>query len=65
MEGINLNSALAGVKINYNPTSLTGAVSLKMLDKTMEMADTMNQSMVKMMENSVTPHLGGNIDLSL
>ena len=65
MEGINLNSALAGVKTNSNPTSLTGAVSLKMLDKTMEMADTMNQSMVKMMENSVTPHLGGNIDLSL
>lgn len=65
MEGINLNSALAGVKINSNPTSLTGAVILKMLDKTMEMADTMNQSMVKMMENSVTPHLGGNIDLSL
>ena len=65
MEGINLNSALTGVTINSNPTSLTGAVSLKMLDKTMEMADTMNQSMVKMMENSVTPHLGGNIDLSL
>ena len=65
MEGINLNSALAGVKIKSNPTSLTGAVSLKMLDKTMEMADTMNQSMVKMMENSVTPHLGGNIDLSV
>lgn len=42
--------------------SLAYAVGVKMLDQSMEMNEAMNQQMVQMMENSVTPNLGGNID---
>lgn len=42
--------------------SLAYAVGVKMLDQNMEMSEAMNQQMIKMMENSVTPNLGGNID---
>ena len=56
---------MVGITNMLDQNGLMQQVGIKMLDKTMEMADTMNQSMVKMMENSVAPHLGGNIDLSL
>lgn len=45
--------------------SLSSATSLKMLDSTMELSQQMSQEMIKMMENSVTPYLGGNIDVSI
>lgn len=62
MNGIDMNSALMYVSANPSPNSIAGAVSIKMLDQTMEMSEEMNSEMIKMMENSVTPHLGGNID---
>lgn len=53
--------------------SVQRAVSMAMLQKTMHMdsttVDTLMQDMVKanksIMENSVTPHIGGNVDVSL
>lgn len=43
--------------------SLAYAVGLSVLDMDMELAETMNTQMTKMLESSVTPHLGGSIDL--
>lgn len=57
-----INSALSAVT-----TSKTGTVaaetSMAMLDKSLELNEAMNQSMIKMMENSVTPAIGGNFDM--
>ncbi|AOT72232.1 putative motility protein [Geosporobacter ferrireducens] len=53
--------------------SVQRAVSMAMLQKTMHMdsttVGTLMQDMVNVnksiMENSVTPHIGGNVDISL
>lgn len=64
MDIMNISSALSAVQVS-SPSSLSGAVSMQMLDNTLDMNEQMNASMVKMMENSVTPHIGGNIDISV
>ena len=64
MEIASLNSALSLYEAAPS-TSLSSATSLKMLDNVMEMNEQMSQDMIKMMENSVTPHLGSNIDISV
>lgn len=47
---------------SLSSTSLAYTVGVEMLDKSMELNQTLSDGMVKMMENSVTPYLGGNID---
>ncbi len=44
-------------------SSLPEMVSVAMLDKTMELNKQLNTEMIQALEHSVTPHLGGNIDL--
>jgi hypothetical protein len=63
MDIMNVSSALSAVQLSDSTNTVTGAVSMKMLDNALDMNQTMNDSMVKMMENSVTPYLGGNIDM--
>lgn len=65
MDMMNVGSALNAVRTASSPSSLLGAVSIKMLDKTLDMNEQMSDSMIRMMERSVTPHLGGNIDVSV
>ena len=58
-----MSSALSVVN-SYNSTqSVAYAASVMMLDKTMEASESMNVQMVRMMEQSVNPHIGGNIDI--
>ena len=60
-----VSSALSSVN-SYAPSSIGSvvqAVSVEMLDQAMEMNEAMNSQLISLMENSVTPHLGGNIDL--
>ena len=58
-----VSSALSVVN-SYNSTqSVAYAASVMMLDKTMEASESMNVQMVRMMEQSVNPHIGGNIDI--
>ena len=64
MEIASLNSALSLYEAAPS-YSLSSATSFKMLDKVMEMNEQMSQDMIKMMENSVTPHLVSNIDISV
>lgn len=60
----NVGSALSAINAS-EPASLMESVSVKMLDKALDTSASMNDSMIRMMENSVTPHIGGNIDLSV
>ncbi len=64
MDIAGVSSALSAVSA-YGPyaTGKVGqAISMKMLDNAMELNETMNAQLVSMMEQSVTPHIGGNID---
>jgi len=36
-----------------------------MLDQAMDMNEAMNAQLISLMEQSVNPHLGGNIDLRI
>lgn len=40
-------------------------VGMKMLAKSLDTQSVMGASMIRMMENSVTPELGGNFDVSV
>ncbi len=46
-------------------TTLSGQVSLKVLSMSLDNLETSGEGIRKMMEMSVTPNLGGNIDISL
>ena len=62
-----VSSALSAVS-SYGTSSIGSvaqAVSVEMLDQTMEMNEAMNSQLISLMEQSVTPHLGGNIDIRL
>lgn len=60
----NVNSALSAINAS-EPSSLMESVGMKMLDKTLDTSASMNDSIIRMMESSVTPYLGGNIDVSV
>ena len=70
MDIANVSSALNTVS-SYNigtsvsAVSLPEVVSVAVLDMTMDLNEQLNASMIKMMEQSVTPHLGGNIDVRI
>lgn len=60
-----VSSALSAVG-SYGISSIGSvpqAVSVEMLDNAMETNEAMSSQMIKMMEQSVTPNLGGNIDI--
>ncbi len=62
-----VSSALSAVQSYgaYSTGSLAQAVSIKMLDNTMEMNEAMNAQLVSMMEQSIAPNVGGNIDIRI
>ncbi|MCI8365610.1 MAG: putative motility protein [Eubacterium sp.] len=43
--------------------SVMSNVSVAMLDKTLDLQKTMGDNITRMMEQSVNPSLGGNIDI--
>ena len=68
MDIANVSSTLNTVSSYDIGTSVSGVslqeyVGVAMLDKTMELNEQLNASMIQALERSVTPHLGGNIDL--
>lgn len=67
MEITAVSSALSALSA-YGPFAtgtLGEAISIKMLDQTMEMSEAMNAQLVQAMEQSVTPNLGANIDIRI
>lgn len=59
-----VSSALSAVSV-ATTGSLAEFVGVKMLDQAMELNEAMNAQLVSAMEQSVTPHLGGNIDIRI
>lgn len=64
MEISGMNAALSAVN-SSSPSSVVGLTSMKMLSNSIEASEQMGADLAKMMENSVTPYIGGNIDLSV
>lgn len=68
MDLVNVSSALSTLSAydaasSVSQGSLAYAVGTAVLDNQLEMNEELNASMIKMIEQSVTPHLGGNIDV--
>lgn len=61
--------AALGTMTAYDATSSVGTASLayavgtEVLSQSLDMTQVMGASMIQMMERSVTPELGGNIDV--
>lgn len=62
-----VSSALSAVQSygSYSTGSLAQVASIKMLDNAMEMNEAMNSQLISMMEQSVTPNVGSNIDIRI
>lgn len=59
---------IAGLSMALSQTKVQGDFSVAMLSNVMDLNETLGEGMVDMldaaaMERSVTPHIGGNIDL--
>lgn len=51
--------------LNSATTKTGQAIGLAMLDKQLDMTQVLGNGMVKAMENSVNPAVGGNFDVSV
>lgn len=58
MDIASLSTALSMTKTNND-------IGVLMLSKQLDVVETQGDSMVKALEQSVTPHLGSNIDVTL
>ena len=61
---------VAGLSMSLAQVNLTNNFGVAMLSKTLDMNDSMGQTMVEMMdrsmmEQSVTPHIGSHFDMSV
>lgn len=59
---------IPGLSMALSQTKVQGDFSVMMLSKSMDLNETLGAGMVEMldaaaMENSVTPYVGGNIDI--
>lgn len=56
---------IAGLSVALGQTKVMNDVSTAMLAKSMDTSEAISESMIQMMEQSVTPNLGTNIDIRL
>lgn len=56
---------IAALSTALSTTKVSNDVSVAMLKKSLDTLDTTGENMVKMMELSVNPNLGQNIDFSI
>lgn len=57
---------LSTIALNQlTPNTSPSDISVALLSKQLDMSQKLGSEMVKAMEHSVNPHLGGNIDVSI
>lgn len=56
---------IASLSTALSLTRTNGDIGTIMLSKQLDLMETQGDSMVEALERSVTPHLGGNIDVSV
>lgn len=62
---LSLGMDIASYSMSNASASISSQVSVAMLAKTLDMQEIMGEEMTKMMEMSVNPSVGGNIDIRL
>ena len=55
---------IASLSTALSMTQVNNDVGTIMLSKQLDTMENMGDSMIKLMEQSVNPHVGGNIDIS-
>ncbi len=60
---LSLGMDIASYSMSNASASILSQVSVAMLSKTLDMQEVMGEQMTKMMEMSVNPSVGGNIDI--
>ena len=58
-------SALSQASQVNSAQGVAKTTSLAMLNKTLDFNEQAGETLTKMMEQSVNPHIGGNLDLSV
>ncbi|MBQ7635751.1 MAG: YjfB family protein [Lachnospiraceae bacterium] len=56
---------IAAMSMSLNQINTSSDIGVAMLSKALDTQETMGAEMVKMMEQSVNPHIGANIDVSV
>ena len=56
---------IAALSTSMSLADVQTEFGIAMLDKSIEQLETMGEGMKKILETSVNPHLGGNIDVSV
>lgn len=56
---------IAAMATQYKQIMLQSAVQVKVQAMTMDMATEQSAELIKAMEQSVNPHIGGNLDISV
>ncbi|SDE89574.1 Putative motility protein [Fontibacillus panacisegetis] len=54
---------VAALSIGLSQSNLKQAVSISVLKMSKDQAEVNGEALIKMMEQSIQPHLGGNIDI--
>ena len=62
---MDLAMSIASLSTSMAQQRVASDVNTALLGKALHMQDVMSGSLTKMMEQSVTPYLGGNIDISV
>lgn len=55
---------IAGLSTAMSTAEIKSDIGIAVLSKSLDTMETMGDGMRKMLEASVTPHIGGNIDVS-
>ena len=56
---------IASLSTSLSMANVQNDFGVLMLSKQLDTVEDMGDSMIKLMEQSVNPHLGGNIDISV
>ena len=62
---MDLQMSIASLSTAMSMQKVSQDVGTAMLAKSLDMTETVGDGLTKIMEQSVTPYLGGNIDLSV
>lgn len=54
---------IASLSTTLSMSQMNNDIGVLMLGKQLDTAEVMGDSMIQMMEQSITPHLGANIDI--
>lgn len=64
-EQMDLTMSIAALSTQMATQQISLDVGTAMLSKSLDMSATVTDSLTKMMEQSVTPYLGGSIDITV